>query len=161
MTPSIDDRLGSVIRALSDVILPHLPPSASLAQEQAQLAIGHLQILRAQIDQAPLFEREELNDALALAQSLRKSMSGGPRTQAALSVLEQVIANDKGLPGRTHCKAVNTAIEGVVQAASADGTADVQRELRRLVLLHEAERVVKDRAWFAPFGFDTAPGEDS
>ncbi|HMO68292.1 MAG TPA: hypothetical protein PKE25_06450, partial [Novosphingobium sp.] len=67
MIPSIDDRLASVVRALTEGILPHLPADASLAQEQVQLCIGHLQILRAQIDAAPAFEREELADAAALA----------------------------------------------------------------------------------------------
>ena len=37
MTPNVDERIASVIRSLSEVILPHLPPEASLAQEQAHL----------------------------------------------------------------------------------------------------------------------------
>ena len=49
------------MRALSEVILPHLPAEASLAQEQVHLCIGHLQIIRGQIDEAPAFERGELD----------------------------------------------------------------------------------------------------
>ena len=37
MTPNVDERLASVIRALTEVVLPHLPPEASLAQEQVHL----------------------------------------------------------------------------------------------------------------------------
>ncbi len=59
MTPTVDERLASLIRSLSQVVLPHLPPEASLAQEQVHLSLGHLQILRAQIDAAPAFEVED------------------------------------------------------------------------------------------------------
>ena len=69
MTPSTDERIASVIRSLTEVILPHLPADASLAQEQCQLAIGHLQILRLQIDGIQDFEAEELADTRVLAWS--------------------------------------------------------------------------------------------
>ena len=32
MRPTFDERLASIVRALSEVVLPHLPPEASLAQ---------------------------------------------------------------------------------------------------------------------------------
>ena len=76
MTPSVDERLASIIRALTEVVLPHLPEDASLAQEQVHLSVGHLQILRAQFDATPAFEREELDDNKALAAALVATIKG-------------------------------------------------------------------------------------
>ena len=87
MTPNIDERLASIIRALTEVVLPHLPPEASLAQEQVHLAVGHLQILRAQLDDIPAYELEELEDGVALAKALAP-INGGPVTTSAQSSLQ-------------------------------------------------------------------------
>lgn len=155
MIPNVDDRLASVIRALTEVILPHLPPEASLAQEQAHLAIGHLQILRAQIDAVPAFERGELDDAVALAAELGSGVSGGEATRAALAGLAAAAQAADGSDVRGHYHAACQAVEALIRAVANDGDAAGQAALSRIVLKHEAVRAQKDREWFAPFGFDT------
>ena len=148
MTPSIDERLASLIRSLGQVVLPHLPPEASLAQEQVHLALGHLQILRAQIDAAPAFEAEEAADAAAHARAL--IALGGPAADGLAAALE---ANAGETP-RAQVKAIHAAIDGYIAAAWAEGD-DVHRAaVTATVLAHEDARVQKDRAWCAPFGFD-------
>ena len=161
MNPNIDDRLASVIRALSDVILPHLPADASLAQEQAQLAIGHLQILRAQLDQAPDFEREELADFSAMAVALKDVANGGDATKSACQAIEAALANDAGLDVREQRVAVNRAIEQLIHAVSEDGAPGVAQSVAEIVLEQEEARSLKDRRWFAPFGFDTLPPDQA
>ena len=153
MIPNVDDRLASVIRALTEVILPHLPPEASLAQEQVQLAVGHLQILRAQIDALPGYEREELADGRALGAALA-GCAGGAQTTAATAALAGATAA-QGEDGRALLKSINTAIEALVRAVAADGEAASQAKLATTILKHERTRARKDREWYAPFGFDT------
>lgn len=155
MTPTVDERLASIIRALTEVILPHLPPEASLAQEQAHLAVGHLQILRAQFDATPDFERSELEDTKALANALVDAIHGGSVTQAAVAALQTEIHQCDGSDVRSQYRACNRAIEALVKAVSADGAPDARAALRRIILDHERARVAKDRRWFLPFGFDT------
>jgi hypothetical protein len=155
MIPNVDDRLASVVRALTEVILPHLPAEASLAQEQAHLAIGHLQILRAQIDAVPGFERGELDDAVALAAALGSGVSGGAATHAALAGLAAAARAADGGAVRGQYHAVCQAVEALVRAVASDGDAAGKAALSRIVLEHEAVRAQKDREWFAPFGFDT------
>ena len=154
MNPSIDDRLGSVIRALSEVILPHLPAEAALAQEQTHLAIGHLQIIRAQIDDAPAFEREELADAVSLGGALITAIPRDDHTSGALAALAGTIAAADGSDLRAQHRAVQTAIEQLVKAVSAKGVPDVRRDLSAIIIDHEDRRAQKDRKWFAAFGFD-------
>lgn len=158
MIPTIDDRLASVVRALTEVILPHLPAEASLAQEQAQLCIGHLQILRAQIDHAPAYEREELADAIAVARALADGISGYEAPLAALAETIDVAETTDTLSHtavRENCQAVNRAIETLVAAVAASGNTGDQDRLSAIVIEHECTRAQKDRAWSAPFGFDT------
>ena len=154
MTPTTDERLASVIRSLTEVILPHLPAEASLAQEQAQLAIGHLQILRLQFDSVHGFEAEELADTRALASELATAMTGGASTTAAGESLEALIAGPSG-EARAALSAVNRGVERLVQAVSADGSDDARKKLPEIILRHESKRVEKDRRWFLPYGFDT------
>lgn len=155
MTPTVDERLASIVRSLTEVILPHLPPEASLAQEQVHLAIGHLQILRAQLDDVPAFEREELADALALAKGLGAGVSGGPATSTALADLGAAVAGADGSDARGQTSAINKGVDALVKAVSADGSDGMKATLSAIILEHERARVMKDRHWFLPFGFDT------
>lgn len=156
MIPTVDERIASVVRALSEVVLPHLPAEASLAQEQVQLCLGHLQILRAQLDHTPDFERGELEDARALARDLLAAVTGGATTTAALTTLEAATQGDHD-DVRAARRQIHEAIDTLVKAVSTDGTVDAGAALRELILRHEAERSLKDRRWFAPYGFDTLP----
>ncbi|MFW2828749.1 hypothetical protein [Sphingomonas sp. ID0503] len=144
MIPSIDDRLASVARALSDVVLPALPPEAGLAAEQVQLAIGHLQIIRSQIDAAPAFEAEELADTIELTRTLLSLVDDQPLSAALLK------ADAATTPGdiRQARAALNREIARVLLA---EGGRD---EVRSAVIDAERARSRKDREWFKPFGFD-------
>ena len=155
MTPTVDERLASIVRSLTEVILPHLPPEASLAQEQVQLSIGHLQILRAQLDAMPAYEREELADAVKIGNGLRESVSGGAATTAALAGLAAAVKAADGSDVRGQTSAINKAVDALVKAVSSDGGAGAKAALSAIILAHEAARVEKDRRWFLPFGFDT------
>ncbi len=159
MTPNVDERLASIIRSLTEVVLPHLPADASLAQEQVHLAVGHLQILRMQLDDIPTFETEELADAMLLAHALVEAINGGGETSAAVGAVRAatVAAADAagGAAVRTGLSGIHKAIETLVGAVSRDGTAASQAEIGSIILAHEGRRVEKDRRWFLPFGFDT------
>jgi hypothetical protein len=156
MTPNVDERIGSVVRALTDVILPALPPEAGLAQEQVQLAIGHLQILRAQMDDRQAFEAEELVDSQVLGRALVDGCQGGAQTLAATAALSAAVAVEaSGAAGRAARIAIQTAIADLVTAISSDGDDASRTALRTLILTHEQARATKDRHWFAPFGFDS------
>ena len=154
MIPTIDERLASVVRALSEVIVPHLPEDASLAREQAQLAIGHIQIIRSQLDAAPAYEREERDDAAALGAALLAAFPPARHDCPALATLDHEIRFTKS-DAREDRKAINAAITGVIEALGASDCRETSAALSRTVLDFEAKRTEKDRRWFAPFGFDT------
>jgi hypothetical protein len=155
MNPSVDDRLASVVRAVTDVLVPALPPEAGLALEQAQLVVGHLQIIRAQLDATPAFEKEELADSRALGAALSSKGEGGAKTSAALKSLREAVEHDGS---GEHCRQtrvrINQAIDLVIRGAAVDGSAAFSDHLAKTVVEMEAVRSMKDRKWFAAMGFD-------
>jgi hypothetical protein len=156
VSPNADERLASIVRALSDVVLPSLPAEAGLAQEQLQLCIGHIEILRAQLDALPQYEAEERADAAALGQALARS-EGGPRTRAATARLDAALADENpsgGAAVRAARQRINDAIGAVVEAVAIDGDGDSRAGVRRSILQMERARALKDRRWFTAFGFD-------
>jgi hypothetical protein len=156
MSPSVDERLASIVRALTDVVLPSLPPEAGLAQEQIQLCIGHIQILRAQLDDLPGYEVEELADAAALGEALTRC-GGGPRTRAATATLGEALVERSASGGgavRAARQKINDAIGALVEAVAFDGDEASRAAVPGTILKMERERALKDRRWFSAFGFD-------
>jgi hypothetical protein len=153
MTPNVDDRVASVIRALGEIVLPALPASASLAREQTQLVIGHLAILRAQLDRAPEFERDEAAAVRALAEQLARA-EGGAATRAACDALRAAVTATTASAPREAAAELRARIDALVRASARDGSQRGHAEVLRAVHAHEVSRARADRAWFAPMGFD-------
>ena len=76
MNPSIHLRIDSVIRALTDVVLPAVHAD-DRATEQLQLSVAHLGVIRDQLDTATLFERFELTGYERLATTLLEAATHG------------------------------------------------------------------------------------
>lgn len=155
MTPNVDERLASIVRSLTEVVLPHLPAEASLAQEQVQMCIGHIQVLRKQLDEIPAFEAGELTDACALARALSGGIGGGAQTGAAKAALVGATIRADGTQVRRQTLEIHKSVDALVKAVACDGDAESRKSISRLILEHEAARALKDRTWFAPYGFDT------
>jgi hypothetical protein len=155
MNPSIDDRLASIIRSLTDVVMPGLAEDASLAKEQLHLTIGHLNILRLHIEGASAFEHCELEDADKLATGLLAIAAGGRNTESAKKALQRTLTQSRdGEHIRETRKRVNAATDQLVHSMELDGTATCRTDVPGVLLPLQAERALKDRRWFAVMGFD-------
>jgi hypothetical protein len=87
MMPSIDLRLRTMTKAMTDVILPAIAPENPLAQEQARLVIAQLGMIAKQWRQAAEYEALELREITALAERLGALAFGGAETGAAAGAL--------------------------------------------------------------------------
>lgn len=154
MNPSVKDRLGSVVRALNGVVLPALPKEASLAQEQVMLAMGHIQIILAQMDAAPAFLADEAADLQTMGQCVADAAKGGPKTQAATTALSAVLAGSHHAAPEARTTAIQIAIDNVLLALAEDGDPPARAAINAAVLEQGAVRADKDRRWFAAMGFD-------
>lgn len=154
MNPSVKDRLGSVVRALNGVVLPALPKEASLAQEQVMLAMGHIQIILAQMDAAPGFLAEEAADLTTIGEAIMASAKGGPTTEAAKTGLAKALQGGGDIEPEVRTAGIQDAIDAVLLALAEDGDADARAATQKAVLAQGAARADKDRRWFAAMGFD-------
>jgi hypothetical protein len=154
MNPSVRDRLGSVVRALSGVVLPALPKEASLAQEQVMLAMGHIQIILAQMDAAPTFEAEEAADLARMAEAVAAAGKGGAATTHAVHELQARISDGSASGPGDRTAHLQDGIDAVLLALAKDGERGSRAAVTSLVLQQGAARADKDRRWFAAMGFD-------
>jgi hypothetical protein len=152
MNPSIDDRLASILRAMTDIVLPALPADSSLAREQLQLCIGHLSILRDHVDRAEAFEQEALADVRHLAADLAREAEAGGVVADDLAALRQLIAPQPG-GRRAERERINQGICALLQSPTMR-THALSPRLKSLVIGHEQVRAAKNRQWFAAMGFD-------
>lgn len=150
MNPSSQLRLSTMMRAMTDIILPAIPASESMAQEQSQLLIGHIAALMAQDGR----ERELVDynarhlmacatRLLALAES--ESLSD----EKLIDLRAAVTANDTAK--------VAFALERLM--AQCDVSDGFKRESSVLLIQYARQHSVAGRSWFSPMGFDSKPSE--
>lgn len=150
MNPSSQLRLSTMMRAMTDIILPAIPASESMAQEQSQLLIGHIAALMAQDGR----ERELVDynarhlmacatRLLALAES--ESLSD----EKLIDLRAAVTANDTAK--------VAFALERLM--AQCDVSDGFKRESSVLLMQYARQHSVAGRSWFSPMGFDSKPSE--
>jgi hypothetical protein len=142
------------VRALSGVVLPALPKDASLAQEQVMLAMGHIQIILAQMDAEPGFVADEANDFRAMGQAVSELLIGGPKTDAAKATLATALQASEGASAEARTAEIQQAIDAALLAVAEDGEAGARAAVNAAILKHGAARADKDRRWFAAMGFD-------
>lgn len=155
MTPSIDLRITTMVRAMQDVVLPAIDGANGLAREQASLVIGHLNLLAMQWNRADDYARVCLAD---LEQTIAMlAPSGGPLTAAAAQAVKAALAEQGAAEPRY--KRVMATVDTLVRAADQDGDAAFAGALRRHLLDFTLRQSTRDRSWFAGSGFDLRPSE--
>jgi hypothetical protein len=147
MNPDLDVRLKSVLKSLSEVILPAIPVEQRLAREQANLVIGHLTIVAEQWKHALNYELENLSLASALASELSglslEPALGGELT-AAVAETASLDRSDYDLVSAAH-RALKALIERLI--AEDHSGAALPREIITAVLQYNARRAPRERIW--------------
>ena len=154
MLPTVEERMDSVIRALSTTVLASIPIEEKLAREQVQLSIGHLSILREQIASLPQFEREALEDVIALARTLLRQAGDLNLSEDAARRLEQAVSEAVKLPAAGARRAINSSISGLIEKNFAGAGAEGQKKLMKIVAEMERRMASKEKMLFHKYGFD-------
>ena len=154
MNPDIDLRLKSVLKALSDVILPALPADERLARDQVKLVMGHVAIIAEQWKHALNFELENLALACALAGELAAmslDASCGDELIVALAAAEAVDRNDYDAVTLVH-----RHLKGLIDVLIADDQrcAPMPRAVLAAVLRYNQRRAPRERTWHRGAGLD-------
>ena len=164
MRPEI--QIQSVLKAMSDVVLPALDPANKLAQEQARLCMGLLALLGQQLPVQFQFDCDELKRLVALSHTLASEARNdacaataltalGSATQAADGVLQRAKASPTEL--REAVRSLRTATSAVVQAVYADPNAKSVAAIQKTVLSCSQAQLLRDRSLLLMQGWEAKP----
>lgn len=164
LRPSLQVKI--VLKALTDVVLPAVDPNNKLAQEQARLCIGTLQIMASRLPVAFRYDCDELGRMIALAGNLAEAAAGKSVDADALAAL-----------GASRAKAADTldrakaAPEDIEQASfelrerigalipllySANDL-DTLKDVGKLITENAREQLIRDRSWLIGQGWEPDP----
>ena len=157
MIPSVDTRLASISSAITGAILPALADSNPFATEQAQLAAGHLMVLRAQQPYAEEFERLDYNALRAFAREMAQAAEGGSQTEAASAAIGEQLAGPVPFSLdeiRAAHDALAAAICVLVAEVGRDGSDAALERTQAIGIAHERDNAARYRSWFASMGYE-------
>jgi hypothetical protein len=157
-------QLQAMIKAMAEVVLPAVDPDNELACEQAQLVLGMLHLLAVRLPWQFHYDVDELDRALKLSSAILEHGSGGPETRSALEALEESAARGRSVLAGAQASPedLESAIlelrrqtASLLQALGTDGEQGCRKTAGRAVVEASREQIERERAWFAPQGWDT------
>lgn len=144
MIPSTELRLKTMLRAMSESIMPALDPHNSIAEEQARLLMGHIYALLEQAGKEHALQQESLNNMRALATQLLLKADGGSQTQSAARSVEQALV-------ASSYAELSLATEQLVTVEDASNA--FKQFSTQLVLSFSKAQAEQGRDWFKVMGF--------
>lgn len=155
-------QIQSMIKAMIDVVLPAVDEENKLAQEQARLIIGTLQLVAKRLPIAYRYDVDELRRYVGLAQDMMAAVGDGVDTalvadlKALTARSADVLEGARSEPSDVENAAfeLRAVVGRLVQEASQPGIdSGIRKSVRRLVL--QASKVELDRevAVVAEMGF--------
>lgn len=162
-----DIQIQTMLRAMTEVVLPAVDPGNKPAQEQAQLVIGMLMMMAQRMPQQFRFDCDELQRLLDFSATLCAKTQGGAETAAALGSLAAVAAQGREVLDRARAdpaevlaavRELRAVSSAVVTAVFTDGEAVSCRDtVQKTVLSMSAEQILRDRVWTLMQGFERDP----
>jgi hypothetical protein len=159
-------QIRTMIKAMTDVVLPAVDPENKLAREQAGLVVVMLRFLAERLPLAARYDRCELTRAVKLSARLGAHSRGGARTELAARQLREDAAAAGELLARAGAdpaelesavRVMRSAVAAFVQSVYEDGEKGCKLEVRRLVLEAAKEDLLHERAWVLPQGWELDP----
>ncbi|MCK9503296.1 MAG: hypothetical protein M0Q95_03825 [Porticoccaceae bacterium] len=143
MIPSAELRLNTMVRAMTESILPAIDPENSLVQEQARLMIGHLQALLQQHGREAEINQQEYQDLTQLAIFLTSVADGGEYTKTTRNELMQALDSQSA--------SLSLVIEKLITAP--DATTEFKKSAWQPIMDYSEKSNARGRDWFKVMGF--------
>lgn len=160
MNPSFDLRLAAMIRVLDTAVLPAV--NDSMARHLGALVIGHLRVLREQLDDGPRHDLLEFRASRELALLLNQLIIDQEEMADELRDLQRALQfgeTEDVRAMRDARRALEDAVERAVRASVRIPLADLRSTIRRLVVKHSREQAMRARIFFGGMGFEFEPME--
>lgn len=159
-------QISTMIKAMTDAVLPAIDPQNKLALEQGHLVVATLRMLARGLPLALRYDRHELSRYVRLAERLTRAAEGGLRTRSATADLGRsagasaLLLERAGADGgelEDALREIRAKVGAFVQAVSEDGSANARVAVRRMVLDAAKEDLLRERAWVAAQGWEPDP----
>jgi hypothetical protein len=165
VTDVTDNDLRAAIKSLSDVIAPSIDPADPLAKEQVRLIVEYLEFLRCRFEFLNDRYRFELHHLLDMVSALRKCDVPYPAAITS-ALVEAVRAGEDafrraGTPVQELKRAseeLAALVRAIVRGASVWDTS-VRKRVETVVLEMSRERIIFERSWFFPMGYEPLRAE--
>jgi hypothetical protein len=159
-------QIKSVLKAMTDVVLPALDPANQLAQEQVRLCMGLLDLLSRQLPLQFRFDCDELTRLRAMGEQLLPLADPQAVDARTLQTLAKAIRDSGDVLARAKAdpaevvdsvRALRAVTGAVVQQACAGGLRSDTQRLERIVLDTSREQLLRDRTWLLAQGWESDP----
>lgn len=159
-------QIKSMIKALTDVVLPAVDPVNQLAIEQTRLVIGMLSLMATQLPVQFRFDRDELQRLLDYTAPLLGDAAAEPGFAAAQTrlveqhrlgarVLERCTVDPARLLEAVH--GLRAAASDLVAAAPATGDAALVARVEGAIMELSRVQLLRDRSLLLPQGWELDP----
>ena len=156
-------QIPTLIKAMTDVVLPALDPNNKLAQEQAQLILGSLHLIAQRLPLQYRYDRHELGSFLTLAEQLEGLSGDASELVEAVALLRaastsgsDVLARAGADPGELEAAnlAMRESIGAVIQSSSALKDENLRKRVESAVMAHARDMLLRERSWLAMQGWE-------
>ncbi|MGQ0699590.1 MAG: hypothetical protein ACT4PZ_15280 [Panacagrimonas sp.] len=164
MRPQV--QIQSVIKALSDVVLPALDPQNKLAQEQVRLVMGVLALMAKQLPLQFRFDCDELARLIEFSNELQTLAKGGGETLAAAAALAEsakaaslTAERAKAGPDEVEraVRDLRAATGNLITKVYEDGEGSSRDRIQESVLAMSKEQLLRERSWVLTQGWEPDP----
>lgn len=162
-----DLQIQSMIKAMSDIILPAVDADNRLAQEQARLVIATLQLVAKRLPIAYRYDRDELGRYLNLSRDLLAQL-GKSQVSPVVSRLEQQLANGADVFERARAEPselessifeLRATVGELIQETRTQNHPATRATVRKLVLAAAKLELDRERALVVDIGFEADPND--
>ncbi|TVT48698.1 MAG: hypothetical protein FHP92_17680 [Denitromonas halophila] len=164
MRPEV--QIAAMIKALTDVVIPAVPPSNKLAAEQAQLVVGMLHLMAAQLPVQFRFDRDELGRLLEAASELSSLAVADEAPRAALAELDRqrteamaVLEACRGEPAQLQASvaSLRTSMCSLVDSFAASEDVVSRERVETALFAMSKAQLLRDRALMKPQRWEPDP----
>ena len=151
MQPTFDLRIRSMVKALTESVLPSLDPDNKAAIEQLNIVIGSLAVLKDQVDYVHWFEFVETSEMASLAAHIAGMLGGQSDDLAKRAAEAAKRANEPASPLSERQSGnvdLREALVRLIEAGLASDTATAEA-VRAAVMDHSERQIGRERAFIA------------
>lgn len=163
MRPAI--QITTMLKALTDVVMPAIDPANKPAMEQAHLIKGMLALMASQLPVQFRFDCDELARLVQCARTLHAAVGANAALDATAASLQDQCAQAESILERAcdpadllaSVRSLKSTIGALIGTAATSADTATQLRIEEIVLAMSREQLLRDRALMNLQGFEPDP----